>query len=246
MLQKGRPRAITPSGVHRRPRKPAAGLMQCGISKVSDFFQSEGDKGVRARATGGSMETDRQIRCGWAETGELERDYHDREWGRPLHDDAKLFEMLILEGMQAGLSWSLILSRRETMRKAFDGFDPVKLALYDDTDIDRLMLDKGVIRNRLKLRSLAENAKAYHRVVARHGSLDAFLWEYVGGKPVVNRWADMSQIPARTEVSDRMSKDMKKLGFKFVGSTIIYAFMQATGMVNDHVTGCFLHDDMPA
>ncbi len=182
------------------------------------------------------------IRCAWASRSELEKVYHDQEWGRPQFDDRKLFEMLILEGMQAGLSWSTILAKRETMRQAFDDFDPASILHYDERKIESLLENAGIIRNRLKIKAVIENARAYYKVLEQYGSFSNFFWQYVNHKPIQNHWTEISQVPARTELSDRISKDLKKLGFKFVGTTIVYAFMQATGMVNDHLTSCFLHD----
>ncbi|MGF6906917.1 DNA-3-methyladenine glycosylase I [Fusobacterium sp. PH5-44] len=176
-------------------------------------------------------------RCDWAK-GELDIIYHDNEWGKPQHDDAKLFEMLILEGMQAGLSWSTILAKRENMRKAFDNFDPIKISKYDENKIESLMNDAGIIRNRLKLNSIVKNAIAYLAIKKEYGTFDKYIWSFVSGKPIINKFDDISQVPATSEVSDIMSKELKKKGFKFVGSTICYAFMQATGMVNDHMTWC--------
>lgn len=182
-----------------------------------------------------------KTRCAWAGDLPIYIDYHDNEWGRPQHDDTRLFEMLILEGMQAGLSWITVLKKREAFREAFDGFDPVKVALYDDAKIASLLANEGIIRNRLKINGAVKNAKAFLKVQETHGSFDSFLWAYVDGTPIQNHWETMAQNPATTPLSDRISKDLKKLGFTFVGSTIIYAFMQATGMVNDHVTECFLY-----
>jgi DNA-3-methyladenine glycosylase I len=167
-----------------------------------------------------------------------ERVYHDAEWGRPQHDDRLLFEMLILEGAQAGLSWSTILAKRDGYRRAFDGFDALKIAAYTDADRERLMADAGIVRNRLKINATILNAQAYLRLCEEEGSLDAWLWRQVGGQPVVNRWTEMKQIPARTELSDAISKALAKRGFKFVGSTIVYAYLQAVGVVNDHLIGC--------
>lgn len=179
-------------------------------------------------------------RCGWATQPGLMQDYHDHEWGVPCHDDARLFEMLILEGKQAGLSWSLILNRREGMRRALDGFDPERIARYDDQKIAELLQNDALIRNRLKVAAVVKNAQAYLNLRDRQGSLDAFLWRYVDGEPIVGRWADHERMPCFTPLSDRLSKDLKKLGFSFVGTTIVYSYMQAVGMVNDHVAGCFL------
>ena len=179
-------------------------------------------------------------RCGWAQ-GDVNVTYHDQEWGVPLHDDRRLFELLILEGAQAGLSWSTILAKRENYRKAFDRFDAAKIARYDARKIAALMGDAGIIRNRLKIHAAVENARAFLRVRQEFGSFDSYLWRFVGGEPKVNRWRSYRDAPARTPESHAMSKDLKKRGFKFVGSTICYAFMQATGMVNDHLVGCFRH-----
>jgi DNA-3-methyladenine glycosylase I len=178
------------------------------------------------------------IRCPWATT-EAMIEYHDKEWGKPVHDDRKLFEFLILEGAQAGLSWSTILNRREGYRKAFHRFDPKKVAALKPTDIPRLMKDAGIIRNRLKIESSIRNARAFLKVQTEFGTFDSYIWQFVGGKPRVNRRNDMREMPARTAESDAMSKDLKRRGFNFVGTTICYAFMQAVGMVNDHVVTCF-------
>ena len=179
-------------------------------------------------------------RCAWAGDDELYQKYHDLEWGRPLHDDHRLFEMLVLEGMQAGLSWITILRKRENFRRAFDNFQLDKILRYDSEKIEDLMNDAGIIRNRLKILSVITNAKAFREVQNECGSFDAFLWRYVDHKPIQNHWSTMSEVPATTDLSDQISKDMKKRGFKFVGSTIIYAYMQSIGMVNDHTTDCFV------
>jgi DNA-3-methyladenine glycosylase I len=178
------------------------------------------------------------VRCAWA-NGELLVQYHDEEWGVPVHDDRTLFEFLILEGAQAGLSWNTILNKRENYRKAFDGFDPKRIASYDRRKVDRLLRDAGIVRNKLKIASTIANAEAFLRVQKEFGSFDHYIWQFVGGKPQVNSPKSMKQVPARTPESDAMSKDLKKRGFNFVGSTICYAFMQAVGMVNDHVVECF-------
>lgn len=182
-----------------------------------------------------------KTRCAWAGELPIYVDYHDNEWGRPQHDDNKLFEMLILEGMQAGLSWITILKKRESFRAAFDGFDPGRVALYDEGKIEKLLENQNIIRNRLKVSAAVTNAKLFLEVQKKHGSFDRFIWEYVNHTPIQNHPKDMDSIPATTPLSDQISKDLKKLGFKFVGSTIIYAFMQAIGMVNDHVADCFLY-----
>ena len=177
-------------------------------------------------------------RCAWA-GDELSIRYHDEEWGVPTHDDRKLFEFLLLEGAQAGLSWDTILKKRENYRAAFHGFDAQKIARYSRKKLEALMHDPGIVRNRLKIESAVKNARAFLRVQREFGSFDAYIWQFAGGKPVCNRWRSPRQVPARTTRSDAMSKDLKKRGFSFVGSTIGYAFMQAMGMVNDHVVGCF-------
>lgn len=181
-------------------------------------------------------------RCHWAANGDpLMRDYHDTEWGVPLHDDQKLFEFLILEGAQAGLSWRTVLYKREAYRKAFDNFDVNKVARYTDRHITRLMNDAGMIRNKLKIASAITNAKAFLKVQKEFGSFDKYIWQFTGGKPLNNRLKSIKQIQATSKESDAMSKDLLDRGFKFVGSTICYAHMQATGMVNDHLTTCFRH-----
>ncbi|SRR6266568_3692302 len=186
--------------------------------------------------------TDSVCRCPWCGDDPLYRAYHDFEWGVPLHDDTRLFEMLTLEGAQAGLSWITVLRKREGYRRAFAGFDVRKVAAFGDDDIARLLADPGIIRNRLKVSSTITNARVVLELQGRHGSLDAYLWSFVDGVPLRNDRETMGEIPASTALSDRMSKELKKLGFRFVGSTICYAFMQATGMVDDHLAGCFCHD----
>ncbi|MEZ5335675.1 MAG: DNA-3-methyladenine glycosylase I [Methanolobus sp.] len=184
------------------------------------------------------------VRCQWAESNEQEIQYHDTEWGVPEHDDRKLFEFLVLEGAQAGLSWDTILKRRNNYRKAFDFFDYEKVAAYDDTKIVELLQDSGIIRNKLKVNSAVNNAKAFIQVRDEFGSFDSYLRTFLpDGKPIQNSWKSMSDIPAKTYLSEKISKDMKKRGFNFVGPTIVYAFMQAVGMVNDHVVDCFRHEE---
>jgi DNA-3-methyladenine glycosylase I len=183
------------------------------------------------------------IRCPWASNG-LSIRYHDEEWGRPTHDDVTLFEFLILEGAQAGLSWNTILKKRDNYRAAFDNFDPRKIAGYDRRKLQSLMNNAGIIRNRLKLASAKQNAKAFLRVQGEFGSFDRYIWQFTGGSPIVNSWRSAKQVPACTPQSDAMSKDLKKRGFSFVGTTICYAFMQAVGMVNDHLTGCFRYPQL--
>jgi DNA-3-methyladenine glycosylase I len=178
------------------------------------------------------------VRCPWA-SGELSIRYHDEEWGVPVHNDRTLFEFLILEGAQAGLSWNTILNKRENYRKALDGFDPERVARYDRRKIDRLLLDPGIVRNKLKIASTIGNAKAFLQIQKEFGSFDRYIWQFVKGKPRVNSPRSMKQVPARTPESDAMSKDLKARGFNFIGSTICYAFMQAVGMVNDHTVSCF-------
>ena len=181
-----------------------------------------------------------KTRCKWATGGnELYLVYHDHEWGVPQHDDRVLFEFLILEGAQAGLSWSTILNKRDGYRKAFSGFDPEKVARYDKAKIKKLLQDPAIVRNRLKVESAVINSRAFLEVKKEFGSFDAYIWRFTGGKPIQNSWKTMKQVPASTKVSDSMSKDLKNRGFKFVGSTIMYAHMQATGMVNDHTVNCF-------
>ena len=185
-----------------------------------------------------------KIRCPWAGNTPIYIDYHDNEWGRPVHDDGKLFEMLILEGMQAGLSWITVLKKRESFRKAFDGFDPKKVALYGDAQIQELMANKGIIRNRLKILAAITNAKLFLEIAERYGSFDRYIWEYVGYTPIAGHWEKHEDVPATTPLSDTISKDLKKMGFKFVGSTVIYSFMQAVGMVNDHITKCLVYEEI--
>ena len=179
----------------------------------------------------------RLARCAWARGLIYER-YHDQEWGVPLHDDRRLFEFLVLEGAQAGLSWSTILNKRENYRRAFDGFDPERMARYGAGKIAALLQDEGIVRNRLKVNAAVGNAKAFLRVQEEFGSFDAYIWRFVGGRPIQNAWQRLDQIPAATRESDALSRDLKSRGFRFVGTTICYAHMQATGMVNDHLVSC--------
>ncbi len=180
-------------------------------------------------------------RCSWANHSEIYSKYHDEEWGKPLHDDQKLFEFLILEGMQAGLSWITILKKREAFREAFAGFDAKQVAAFEQDKLEELMNNQGIIRNKLKIEAAVTNAKSFLKIVDEVGSFDAYIWKFVDHKPLVNHWEKLSEIPARTELSDQISNDLKRRGFKFVGSTIVYAHMQATGMVNDHLVSCFCH-----
>lgn len=178
-------------------------------------------------------------RCPWVNADPLYIDYHDKEWGRPVHDDRLLFEFLVLEGAQAGLSWLTILKKRGHYRKAFDNFDARKIVHYDARKIRALLSDSGIVRNRLKIAAAVQNAEAFLAVQKEFGSFDAYIWQFVGGRQKINRWKALNQVPAKTVESDAMSKDLKKRGFKFVGSTICYAFMQAAGLVNDHTVDCF-------
>lgn len=183
-------------------------------------------------------------RCAWPNNNQLMVDYHDNEWGVPLHDDTKIFEFMVLDAFQAGLSWLTILKKRENFRKAFDNYDLIKIASYTEKDFNRLMNDAGIIRNRLKITATIENAKQYQKVQQEFGSFDAYIWQFTDGKTIINKWKTIKDIPAKTELSDRISKDLLKRGFKFVGSTIIYAFLQAMGIVNDHTTDCYRYDEL--
>ncbi len=183
---------------------------------------------------------DGKVRCAWAGDKLYMIRYHDEEWGRPVHDDVRHFEMLVLEGAQAGLSWDTILRRRDGYRQAFAGFDPVQVARFNSKKTAALLKDSGIIRNRLKIDSVVTNAQAFLTVQREFGSFDRYVWSFVGGKPKVNRWTTISQVPAMSQESDALSKDLKKRGFCFVGSTIIYAHMQSVGMVNDHLLSCFV------
>jgi DNA-3-methyladenine glycosylase I len=183
-------------------------------------------------------------RCDWCGQDPFYIAYHDEVWGVPVHDDRHLFRMLILEGSQAGLSWKTILNKRENYDKALHKFDFEKIANYTDLDIERLLNDPGIVRNRLKIEATVKNARGTLAIIEKFGSLDSFLWRYVDGKPVQNKWSAISEIPSKTKLSDAMSKDLKQQGFNFVGSTICYAFMQAVGMVNDHITACFRYKEI--
>lgn len=185
------------------------------------------------------MSEEHPVRCAWALQSEAEKRYHDTEWGVPLHDERGLFEFLLLEGAQAGLSWSTILNKREGYRKAFDNFNAGKIARYSDRRIEKLLANPGIVRNRLKVNAAVTNARAWLDLKERHGDMDAWLWQFVDGEPIQNSWKEQAGVPANTPRSDAMSKALGNAGFKFVGTTICYAFMQATGMVNDHTTDCF-------
>ncbi|MFK5855075.1 MAG: DNA-3-methyladenine glycosylase I [Bacteroidota bacterium] len=184
------------------------------------------------------------VRCPWPGDKQLDTKYHDEEWGVPVHDDKKLFEFLLLDAFQAGLSWSTILNKRENFREAFDGFDAKIIADYDEEKIAELLQNKGIIRNKLKIRSTIKNAELYLNIQQEYGSFDSYIWQFVGGKTIVNRWSKMDEIPVNTIESDAMSKDLKKRGFKFVGTTICYAFMQAAGLVNDHMVDCYRYEEV--
>ncbi len=186
----------------------------------------------------------KQPRCNWCGNDPLYIKYHDEEWGRPIYDDHKLFEFLILEGFQAGLSWITILRKRDNFRMAFDNFDYLKIAEYDEKKIQRLMLNEGIVRNQLKIRAAVTNARAFIKVQKEFGTFSSYIWGFVDGKPITNHFKNTEEIPSTTPLSDKISKDLKKRGFKFVGSTIVYAHMQATGMVNDHITNCFVHNQL--
>jgi DNA-3-methyladenine glycosylase I len=183
-------------------------------------------------------------KCGWCVGDDLYEAYHDQEWGVPVYDDETLFEFLILETFQAGLSWITILRKRENFRKAFDNFDFKKIAKYNQPKIDSLLQNVGIIRNKLKIRATITNAQAFMQIQDEFGSFSKYIWQFVNGKPIKNEWASMNDVPSTTPISDAISKDMKKRGFKFVGSTVIYAHMQATGMVNDHLIQCFRHHEV--
>jgi len=183
-------------------------------------------------------------RCAWATNDPQMIEYHDKEWGNPIHDEQLLFELLILEGAQAGLSWSTVLHKRENFRKAFDNFDYNKISKYTEQQIEDLMNNKGIIRNRRKIEAVVVNAKAFLQVQKEFGSFDKYIWKFVNYKTVDNKFKDLSELPSKTEQSEQMSKDLKKRGFKFIGPTICHAFMQAVGMVNDHVQGCFRYDEI--
>lgn len=180
-------------------------------------------------------------RCDWCGDNELYVKYHDEEWGVPVHDDRKHFEFLVLESAQAGLNWLTILKKRENYRKAYDGFDYMKVAQYDENKIEELMQDKGIIRNRLKINASINNAKYFIEIQKEFGSFDNYIWGFTGNKPLVNHWQDISQVPASSSLSDKVSLDLKKRGFKFLGTIIVYSHLQATGVINDHITTCFRH-----
>ncbi len=208
-----------------------------GFSRVDTLFSGRGDPVYPI------MDELRRCPWGWLDDP-LHRKYHDTEWGVPVHDDRVIFEFLVLEGAQAGLSWATILRKRENFRKAFAGFNPERVARFDARKVQRLLGNPGIIRNRLKINSAVQNAKAFLRVQREFGSFDSYVWRFVGGRPKVNRWTTLKEIPAKTPESEAMSRDLLKRGFRFVGPTICYAHMQATGMVNDHVVGCFRYKEL--
>lgn len=183
-------------------------------------------------------------RCSWASDNPLLGEYHDKEWGVPAHDDRRLFEFLVLEGAQAGLSWETVLKKRENFRKAFDNFDAAKISNYKDEDVKRLLTDPSIIRNRLKVRATIVNAQKFLEIQKEFGTFDKYIWQYVGGIPINNRFKSLSELPAKTKQSEAMSKDLRRRGFKFVGATICYAFMQAVGMINDHTIDCFRYNEI--
>ncbi len=183
-------------------------------------------------------------RCDWANTNPLETKHHDEEWGVPIHDDRLLFEMLILEGAQSGLSWATILQKREGYLKAFDNFDACKIAKYTDKKIEQLLQDPGIVRNKLKVNATRENAKRFLEIQKEYGSFDIYIWSFVGGNPINNSWKKLTDVPTSTPESDAMSKDLKKKGFKFIGTTTCYAYMQAVGMINDHMVSCFRYSEV--
>jgi DNA-3-methyladenine glycosylase I len=219
-----------------------------GIETVAEKFKEMLKAGYvstkeRKRRRSKSMKVSK-IRCEWGTLDPLYLEYHDREWGVPVHDDRHLFEMLVLEGAQAGLSWLTVLRKREAFRKAFDNFDPPKVSRYSEKRVENLLHDSGIIRNRLKIEAAIKNARAFLQVKKEFGSFDRYIWQFVNQRPMQHRWTRLKDIPAKTPESDAMSKDLKKRGFSFVGSTICYAFMQAVGMVNDHVVTCFRYEEL--
>jgi len=185
-----------------------------------------------------------RTRCEWGDSSDIYRQYHDGEWGVPVYDDRKLFEFLVLESAQAGLSWITILKRREGYRRAFADFDPVIVAQYDESKVEELLQDTGIIRNKLKIRATISNAKAFLKIQAEFGSFSNYIWGFVGGKPIVNHFSEMKEIPAKTELAEKISKELKKRGFSFLGPIVIYSHLQATGLVNDHLTYCFRHGEL--
>jgi DNA-3-methyladenine glycosylase I len=211
----------------------------CRFTIIANYNQPNRNRNIHRCFTNTENDLKEKIRCGWSITDPIYIKYHDEEWGVPVHDDRKLFEFLILEGFQAGLSWITILRKRENFRKAFNNFDPEKVAVYGKRKINSLLKDEGIIRNNLKVAAAVTNARAFLKVQEEFGSFDKYIWQFVNYKPVRNKFKSLNEVPASTEISDIMSKDLKKRGFKFVGTTICYAHMQATGMVNDHIITCW-------
>lgn len=219
----------------------ATPCLRGGFKQPGNARQKRVDGAIGGRAAYNRSMAEK-VRCGWVALNDpLYVAYHDEEWGRPVHDDAHLFEMLCLEGQQAGLSWRTILSKRASYRRAFANFDAAKIARFDDAKVEQLLQNPGIVRNRLKVNAIIGNARAYLAFTREHGGFSDYLWGFVGGKPIINHFASLGAVPAKTPQAEAMSKDLLKRGFKFVGPTICYAFMQATGMVNDHITDCFLH-----
>ncbi|MFL5699315.1 MAG: DNA-3-methyladenine glycosylase I [Ktedonobacteraceae bacterium] len=242
---------ITTNGVNLFYREKGSGpplLLIHGTGGNADIWGETFDALSKAKAMSGRRDIEmREMtiqRCAWAYASQLETDYHDTEWGVPVHDDRKLFEFLILEGVQAGLSWSLILKKRPEYVQAFDGFDASKIADYDDRKYQELLTNPGIVRNRMKIQAAIQNARSFLQVQSQFGSFDTFIWQFVGGKPIQNAIQTLQEIPAKTSESDAMSKELKKLGFAFAGSTICYAFMQAVGMMNDHTVNCFRWEEV--
>jgi DNA-3-methyladenine glycosylase I len=219
---------------------------ESGVAMASRRDASNTGAATASGPTAAPAAVDRRPRCPWPVGDPASLRYHDEEWGVPLHDERRLFELLTLEGAQAGLSWAIILRKREGYARAFAGFDPAKVARFTPARIERLLADPGIVRNRLKIEATIGNARAFLAVQKAEGSFDRYLWAFVDGRPVINRWAAAERVPARTALSDALSKDLRQRGFRFVGSTIVYAFLQATGVVNDHLTSCFRHGELSA
>jgi DNA-3-methyladenine glycosylase I len=236
-------RMIVQSAIPKRP-PPTTAAVGHGVSAARSSSTMAGAEGSRSRTDSGAATVKR--RCPWCGDDPLYVAYHDTEWGHPVHDDRVLFEFLVLEGAQAGLSWITILRKREHYRRALDGFDAQQIARYTPKRVQKLLKNPGIVRHRLKVESTVSNARAFLKVQEEFGSFDAYLWGFVAGKPVVNRPHSLKDVPAQNELSDRISKDLLRRGFRFVGSTIIYAYLQAVGVVNDHVKDCFLSSGNPA
>jgi len=219
-------------------RKNQPAKKQPGTAKNTAYKKSAAVKGPAKRKSDGIS------RCPWSVSNQLLQEYHDTEWGTPVRDDIKHFEFLVLEAFQAGLSWLIVLKKRDAFRKAFAGFDPKKVVRFSEDKIEKLVLDAGIIRNRRKIEATVNNARRFMEVQKEFGSFDSYIWSFVDGKPVINKWKTQEKIPANTELSDRMSKDLKIRGFKFLGTTVIYAHLQAIGVVNDHITSCFRYREL--